>query len=538
MLKLYLFKRLESECEKEKSSLQILALLTLVIFVSPLCIITTAKAEVISDSELAEIKKELNLEKFSNERLREVLDKGVPNSTNCSYGVFIINTIREADKLYWIYTGAFQSAYQEYFNYLLDSQLSYSDNIMDLSIETLVDMLPPTSGAVLTSLKAFVDFGVAYLAITKYAEFKIYQGLWYYLNARADGVDHEEAWEYAKVVIGIDLNAPGIGGEEKYENYFKSKWEIWKEYILSGEISEIREKVREEMRELVLSMLLPKAVIDAEPSEGYPPLEVHFDAGRSKPSVDKEIVSYHWEIYDDGKLIFESNSVEFSYTFSPSKMSGDKIYEVYLTVTDSSGESDYTSETITVRNPISAYFEMFDDEEHTIEYSPGPPNKTVYFDASKSFMVDGTIESYYWNFGDGKTAEGVKVNHTYTKSGYYIVTLTVRGGNYAASYKDSVLVGRSNIPLHVYGWIWGNVTWTEYYPVYVIHGTVKIPKGSTLRIMPGVVVKFESKGRLEIEGNLIADGTPDKKVIFTSIRDDSCAGDTNGDGNSTRPSRG
>ncbi|MCD6223050.1 MAG: DUF2341 domain-containing protein [Thermoplasmata archaeon] len=52
-------------------------------------------------------------------------------------------------------------------------------------------------------------------------------------------------------------------------------------------------------------------------------------------------------------------------------------------------------------------------------------NRTVYFDASSSNDIDGNIVSYEWSFGDGTTGTGMTISHTYTKSGTYIVKLTV-----------------------------------------------------------------------------------------------------------------
>jgi len=39
--------------------------------------------------------------------------------------------------------------------------------------------------------------------------------------------------------------------------------------------------------------------------------------------------------------------------------------------------------------------------------------ETTEFDASKSYDSDGKIVSYNWDFGDGETADGVKVTHTF-----------------------------------------------------------------------------------------------------------------------------
>ncbi|MCL0062473.1 PKD domain-containing protein, partial [Thermodesulfovibrionales bacterium] len=51
--------------------------------------------------------------------------------------------------------------------------------------------------------------------------------------------------------------------------------------------------------------------------------------------------------------------------------------------------------------------------------------ETIAFDASVSRDPDDDIDSFHWDFGDGTTAIGKKVNHTFTTEGIYPVTLTV-----------------------------------------------------------------------------------------------------------------
>lgn len=48
---------------------------------------------------------------------------------------------------------------------------------------------------------------------------------------------------------------------------------------------------------------------------------------------------------------------------------------------------------------------------------------TVSFDGSGSTDADGTIVSYTWNFGDGASASGITVSHTYTTPGGYTMGL-------------------------------------------------------------------------------------------------------------------
>ncbi|MGB5178969.1 MAG: PKD domain-containing protein [Gammaproteobacteria bacterium] len=58
-------------------------------------------------------------------------------------------------------------------------------------------------------------------------------------------------------------------------------------------------------------------------------------------------------------------------------------------------------------------------------YSPAIAPLYVSFDASGSMDADGSIVSRHWDFGDGSSASGVLVDHTFEAPGTYTVTLTV-----------------------------------------------------------------------------------------------------------------
>lgn len=94
--------------------------------------------------------------------------------------------------------------------------------------------------------------------------------------------------------------------------------------------------------------------------------------------------------------------------------------------------------------------------------------------------------------------------------------------------------------LDVSGDITTNTTWTAANSPYVVSGTINVQSPATLTIEPGVVVKFQSGASLlaQAGATLTAIGTSANPIVFTSIKDDSAAGDTNADGSASSPATG
>ncbi|HEB86006.1 MAG TPA: hypothetical protein ENI68_03180, partial [Gammaproteobacteria bacterium] len=82
------------------------------------------------------------------------------------------------------------------------------------------------------------------------------------------------------------------------------------------------------------------------------------------------------------------------------------------------------------------------------------------------------------------------------------------------------------------GTISAHTTWGSA-DVHRITDNVTVAAGIILTIEPGAVVKFNSGRWLRINGAISAVGTPANRIIFTSYRDDSAGGDSNGDGPSS-----
>jgi len=86
----------------------------------------------------------------------------------------------------------------------------------------------------------------------------------------------------------------------------------------------------------------------------------------------------------------------------------------------------------------------------------------------------------------------------------------------------------THIPTTTYN---SNMTWTVANSPYVLDGNVTVGAGATLTIQPGVVVKFNGAARtLFVNGSLLATAPNARPIYFTSLQDDSIAGDTGADG--------
>ncbi len=83
------------------------------------------------------------------------------------------------------------------------------------------------------------------------------------------------------------------------------------------------------------------------------------------------------------------------------------------------------------------------------------------------------------------------------------------------------------------GELYGSTTWEGSEVVRVISGNITIKDSGRLTIKPGLVLKFGDNRGLNVEGTLIAvggRGAPNlndgKSIVFTGLRDDAAAGDT------------
>jgi PKD repeat protein len=169
----------------------------------------------------------------------------------------------------------------------------------------------------------------------------------------------------------------------------------------------------------------PVAVISANPTTGERPLQVTFD-GKNSFDVDGRVASYAWDFGDGATAT--GDRVEHTYN-------GAGKHPVTLTVTDNAGRRATDTVTITVRDALNT------PPIARVVATPtsGAPPLRVQFDAMNSTDVDGRVVSYAWTFGDGTTATGDRVQHTYSETGQYTATLKVTDDSGAAD-SDTVAI--------------------------------------------------------------------------------------------------
>jgi PKD repeat protein len=162
-----------------------------------------------------------------------------------------------------------------------------------------------------------------------------------------------------------------------------------------------------------LDPLAPTASISASPNPAVTDQTVTFD-GTGSFDVDGTVDRYEWDLDGDGSFETDTGST----ASATSSYADPETVTVRLRVTDSDLKTGEAETSLTIKDPPTAGF----------NFSPSSPStdETISFHSTSS-DVDGTIDSYAWDFNnDGITdATDSDPTHSYGDAGTFQVTLTV-----------------------------------------------------------------------------------------------------------------
>jgi len=106
---------------------------------------------------------------------------------------------------------------------------------------------------------------------------------------------------------------------------------------------------------------------------------------------------------------------------------------------------------------MGAFLAWVDYDPQSVDWPPvaeasgfyqGSTDQAIEFDGSQSRDAEGDIVQYTWDFGDGTRTSGEKVNHIYTESGIYPVSLTVTDSS-GMNDTTTTLAGVDTAPLDI-----------------------------------------------------------------------------------------
>jgi PKD repeat protein len=150
---------------------------------------------------------------------------------------------------------------------------------------------------------------------------------------------------------------------------------------------------------------------------------VYFDgSGSSDP--DSDPLTYSWDFDKGNGIQPDDTGVQVSHTYTKQG-----VFVVTLTVSDGTdSSSDECSVTVRNAGPNNPPTAVISSPSNGDIFQVGKP---VVFDGSNSTDPDNDTLTYKWQFGDGNTGVGKKVQHTYTDIGMKIANLTVNDSKLA-----------------------------------------------------------------------------------------------------------
>ncbi|MFN7014081.1 MAG: PKD domain-containing protein, partial [Bacteroidia bacterium] len=129
------------------------------------------------------------------------------------------------------------------------------------------------------------------------------------------------------------------------------------------------------------------------------------------------IISWQWD-FGDGNNSTQQNA--------SNNYISDGTYNVTLTVTNANNCTNSSTQTITIYPKPDANFTFINQCD----------GNAVPFNSTSTINAPDNITNYFWDFGDNTNGSGTSINHLYSSTGLYNVTLIVTSNN---SCSDTIL---------------------------------------------------------------------------------------------------
>jgi len=157
-----------------------------------------------------------------------------------------------------------------------------------------------------------------------------------------------------------------------------------------------------------------------------------FDASTSTDqNGENDIAGYYWEFGDGSTSGLKTASHSFA---------KDGVYVVTLTVTDAEGAKGTKKTQITIQNKApsaNAGADRIVNEDDVVNFNAGGSIDTT---------SDINSLTYYWDFGDGTTGNGILASHKYAEKGIYTTTLRVTDDDGESDVDDAVVTVTNVVP--------------------------------------------------------------------------------------------
>jgi PKD repeat protein len=125
-------------------------------------------------------------------------------------------------------------------------------------------------------------------------------------------------------------------------------------------------------------------------------------------------------VSENVSLTYDTGHQHWVGSYTPRASDPGGLWSLIVNATDSptppNKGSASTAVTLQDRPPVASF---------VATPSSAPTASTITFDGAASYDLDGTVVSYSWDFGDGRTGTGSVVTHSYTYAKTYTVKLTV-----------------------------------------------------------------------------------------------------------------